>query len=539
MNKRKGVNMKRVLSLLLVFSLLLSLPGMGFAGTSNQQGYSVNDPIRYGKEMKFTDLKTKYGSWKNASIKITEVKLDNSGYVAAAKASGNKMDKDELDTNTYDFLKVKLMYTFSGFSGNTGSLIKDNLLAKSYFSEDTDSQIECKQVDKMFTGALYNRVNKYTAGGKVIQGDWFGKKIKDINLTGPATVTGYVYLPVDKGTKNNSLIGLELCPQQTKATSKVYFALSDQFSTSNIERTGNYTYGDYTVGFVHANFKMKEEAVEPDKEILVQKVYSIGSSSDPTIFLSLIKSTELEITDADLKKGLLETAQDIAKEKKIESSVDGNIYSVVGLTPDQSRYYSIHYIWKGTSYIEVWISGDASEKAAIEELWESYKASNVLSYSLDKELTLNTNRVYGNDLVGKFSSNVNFAEFTEEGYEDFEGKAFFKSQPFGQRVMLLKMVYYKRSTMILEESISEWIGKPAKRAEFDNSNVIILRDFSNKDKQYSVVMVRKDEKLYYLEFLYYDGFKNDDEKASIKSYLMNLGYSAMDAETFLADPIFK
>ncbi len=528
---------KKFLSVLLILSLLLGLPGMGFAGVADIKGYTQINPLGLNGEMKFTDLKTANGLWKNASIKVSEVQIDNVGYKKYSKVQG--INYSDSFYSKVDALKVKVTYTFSGFSGNQNSLIKDNLLAKEIIVLKSNHIFtDGGQLYSKFPNALYNKVEKYSADGKVNKGDWYSKKIKDVNFSKPTTMTGYVYLVLDKGKEEGATIDFELYPQKDPNKSEVHFVLTNKALASKIKSGGSYIYGSDAVGIIKADFEMQEYTAQIsqfENTDVVAKYYRIGKATDYVIDMAMIKSVELAMDANELDEYLADTVDQFAEKYEIEKYEENGVYSARGISEANNKYVSLHLVNKGDYFCMILVMSDVREIEKVDKLWESYKANNDLT-SIPKTTSTDTlaSFTYGTSSYGTITSPEKLYEVTvsDSTALQYVGKS---------NLCEYTLNYFENGNGYfakLEKKYSAWIPK-ASNAKLDKGNILVYSDATDPSDCYTIILIAKGDKIYQLTMDLTQSKLATHKNPVIKSYLLSIGYTESEADGILADPIFK
>lgn len=527
---------KRVLSLLLILSLLIGLPGMTFGGAADIKGYTRINPMGLNGEMKLKDLKTPNGTWKNASIKVSEVQIDNVGYKKYNSSQNTSYSDSTL--RTMDAVKVKVTYTFSGYSGNQNSLIKDNLLAKEICVVKSNGRyITNSQINSGFANALYNKVEKYSAGGKVYKGEWYSKKIKDLNFSKPVTMTGYVYLGFDKGKAEGATVNFTLYPQNDPNKSEVYFVFTNKMLASRVKNTGSYIYGDNEVGVIKADFEMKEyydTESNTEENGSVLKYYRVGTEKDPILDIGMLKSTVGVGTEDEIKDYIEEAGENLADDYELEKYEDHGNYIIQGVSESYSQYINIHLINKGDHFLVISILGDINEKANVDKLWASYKANNDLSIPAKATSTTTGSFIYGTNAHGKIT-------LPEKLYEEKiseNGELAYYSKSEDCRYLLNYFNYSKEVANEVESYCREKLPT-ATVAKLDQGNILVYSDATNPLDCYTVMTVVKNNKLYLLTIDLIQGKLSTHKAPVIKSYLLSLGYTEAEVNAIMTDPIFK
>ncbi len=534
-----GIKMKkRALSLLLVLILLVSMPGMAFAGLADIKGYTIVNPLGINSEMKITDLKTPNGTWKNASIKVSEVQIDNVGY-KKYNSLQNLYYPDSV-LSQFDALKVKVTYIFSGFSGNQNSLIKDNLLVKQIGAINSNGvYLNGGQAYSGFNNALNNNVEKYLEGGKIYKGKWYSKKIKDVNFSKPVTMTGYVYILVYNGKLEGAKIHFMLYPQKDSAKEEVYFVSSNQMLASKVKSTGNYIYGDDAVGIIKADFEMKaynvtEWVTDGSGSGNVIKGYRVGTEKAPIVNLVMFKSAEIFKSKEAVDQYIEDMSEAVATKYEIEKYKENGNYIVQGISKGFSEYVSVHLINKGKYFLMITIKSEINEKANADKLWASYKANNDLSVVAKATSKTTEGFVYGTKALGKITS-------PEELYEvkaSQAGALKYQSKLKDCIYSLNCFVYNKEFVEKLESEFNTKFSD-ATIVKLDQGNVIVYNNDTDPMNCYTVMTVVKNGNLYLFTIEVPQSKLPTHKAPVIKSYLLSLGYTASEVDAIMSDPIFK
>lgn len=540
---------KRVLSLLLILSLLLSLPGMAFANATAGIGYDMRNPMGINSEMKISDLKTANGTWKNASIKVSEVQIDNVGYKKVNDTQEIKYADSVL--RKVDAIKVKVTYTFSNFTGNKNSLIKDNLLAESIDALDSKGVYkDGGQIYSGFANALHNKVEKYTLGGKTYKGEWYGKKIKDVNFTKPVTMTGYIYLIQDKGKSDGATVNFNFSNKNNEDRAEAYFVFTNKALESRIKKTGTYIYGDDRLGIAKADFEMTDITEEDDslKAVgLVEKSYRLGTIKDSIIEFGIIGSEDGVYSESEVREVTKATADSFAEDYELKVNEENGIYKVIGITNTTSKYVNIHIINKGDNYIVVFIYSDIKEKASADKLWESYRSNNDLSKAtpgVDKVASdlSNTPKETSKKPLSKYTyGTVSFGTFASleelQQVPDTDAEILRYKSKSGDTFAVLQFFDYSKPSM---ENIDTNAKKDMPNAEvgsLDQGNITAYVDNGYSDGSIINLIVVRSNKIYSIII----GLPLNAEaqkETIIKSYLMSLGYTEQQAEKLSTAAIF-
>lgn len=524
--------MKKILSWLLVMSLLVGMTGTTFAGIRDVKGYTMINPMGLNSELKITDLKTANGAWKSASIKVSEVQIDNAGYKKLNSLQSVKYSDTTL--RKYDAVKVKVTYTFSGFTGNNNSLIKNNLLADEINAVDSNGIfLTDGQFYSGFANGLYNKVEKYTLGGKTYKGEWYGKKIKDVNFSKSVSMSGYVYLIMDKGTTKGAFVNFVFSENNNIDKGEAYFVFSNKELESRIKKTGTYIYGDESVGVIKANFDMtyipdEEESLDDGVAL---KYYRLGTEEDPIIELCLIKSVD-GFTEKNLKRAIEDYADEMAKYYDLETKVENGIYVVQGISSVSYEYVSYHFISKGDYFNVVKIISDPKEKDNANKLWESYKANNDLSPA--KATSTLSSYIYGTKEYGTFISTEKMKDITKpnDSLFQYQGKD-------GDWLVSMNIGTYDKAFVDNFEAKSGLDKIICQHVKLDNGNMNVYSNTDNPQDNYIVLLTVKNNNVYFLSI---DAFKNKMTEVKIpviKSYLLSIGYTESEVNVILSDGIFK
>ncbi len=542
---------KRVLSLLLVLSLLVSMPGLAFAGTADIKGYTTVNPLGLNSEMKLTNLKTPNGTWKNASIKVSEVQIDNVGYKKCNSLQEVRYSDSTL--SKFDAVKVKVTYIFSGFSGNQNSLIKDNLLAKRIDAINSKGFYkDGGQFYSGFTNALYNKVEKYSTGGKVYKGEWFSKKMKDVNFSKPVTMTGYVYLVLDKGKTEGATVNFNLYPQKDSDKEDVYFVFNNKMIASKVKNTGSYIYGDNEVGIVKADFEMNQYYNNGSDEEAFKSVikgYRVGTEKDPIIDMVMTKSVDTFETKEAVDQYIEDAAEKLADKYEIEKYKDNGYYVIQGISEGLSQYISIHLVNKGNYFYMFMIVCDINEKSNSEKLWESYKASNDLSCKEKDSNQANNdqpttpkgtstketgNFVYGTSQYGTFTSPEQLYDTADSNPETLS----YATESGDSWYILQFFASNKQSLENLDTNIKKMVPN-AVIGKLDQDNITVYTDNSNPRNCTTVLMTVKNNQIYTFIIGMPIRKLSTQKVPVIKSYLISLGYTEDQAETMATSAVFK
>ncbi len=532
---------KRVLSLLLTLSMLLNLPGVAFANDVRITGYSYLNPTPFNTEMKIKDVKTKNGSWKNVGIKVSEMKVDNAGYQGALLTNGQKANSE--NTKKFDALKVKVTYTFSGFTGNANSLIKDNMVATKIMAtqanEDVKNQ-ESGQLYAKFPYALNNIIEKYSLGGKVYKGAWYEKKIKDVNFSKATIMSGYVYVIVEKGQTLNVSANFQLSPQKNSDLNNVYLAMTKEVTVSKIKETGSYTYGNSDIGTFNTTFELKQGKAETETDLK----YYYNDGDNMLMSVSIVTTDISNFSAKENEEKMTQWIQTMSTGFDLESKKEANIGSIVGLSNKVNRYVNSHVINNGKKLILIMVVSAVTEKTKADQLWESYKASNDLSPKENTGSQPSTpkttsteetgNFVYGTSQYGMFSSSEELIDRQASNPETLK----YKSKSGDSWYTLQFFAPNKQSLENLDTNIKKMVPN-AEIGKLDQDNITVYTDNSNPRDCITILSIVKNNLIYTFIIEMPIRKLSTQKVLVIKSYLISLGYTEDQAETMATSAIFK
>lgn len=533
---------KKILSWLLILSLMMGMTSTTFADAASVKGYTMANPMGLNSELKITNLKTANGSWKTASIKVSEVQIDNVGYKKIN--STQEVEYSELALRKTDAVKVKVTYTFSGFTGNKNSLIKDNLLAENIYAANSRGiyKKSC-QFYSGFSNALYNKVEKYTLGGKTYKGEWYGKKIKDVNFSKPVTMTGYVYLAMDKGTTEGAFVKFALSDNNNNA--EAYFVFSNKAFESRIKKEGNFVYGDEQLGFIKADYEMidiTETSASLKNKGIINKSYRVGSDRDPILLLDMICTEKGFYTETQVKEMIKNIADSLSDRYALNINEEGGNYKLQGISESCSKYANIHLINKGSYYVIVVILSDIKEKTEADKLWESYLSNNDLSKVVDSSSAASQPKETSKKVLSKYTYGAEgfgtFASLEElQSIPDTSGEILRYKSKSEESYFILQFFDYSKPTMSnIDTNIKEDLPN-ATVATLDQGNITVYADNGYSDGSVTNMVIIRGNKIYTFIIVLPKNVEAQKETV-IKSYLMSLGYSESQAEALSTAAIF-